>query len=167
MSKLNPQIFIECLGLNTEMPLSESSLNRAFCEKQKDAITVFLKNRLLITHCFRLIVTPESPHIILPLPLKPHSLKSFLVFQITGWHPEQAFFLTWLAHWWPELELSTHLCPVQRVTFSALCVSRLSCPLTMHPLTAGLQFCPALRCQCKTSQPCWAVSNPSDGTCNS
>ena len=84
MSKLNPHIFIKCLGLNTEMPPSESSLNRAFCEKQKDAITVFLKNRQLITHCFRLTATPESPHIILPLPLKSHSLKSFPVFQITG-----------------------------------------------------------------------------------
>lgn len=33
-SKLNQQIFIKCLGLETEMSLSESSLHRALREEQ-------------------------------------------------------------------------------------------------------------------------------------
>lgn len=83
MSKLNQQIFIECLSLNTVMSLSESSLNWAFCEKQKDVIRVFPKNKQLIIHCFRLIAMPKISHIILPFPLKSNSLESSLAFLIT------------------------------------------------------------------------------------
>lgn len=165
MSKLNQQICIECLGLKTEMPLSESSLNCAFWEKQKDAITVFLKNKQLITHCFRFIAMPKIPYIVLPLPLKSDSLKYSLVFLIPGQRP------SFLSD--PASPLLVRTRTLHTPPFSPLCdlqcttSVKVKLPTDQASVTSGLHLCPALRCQDKTSQPCWAISHPSNSTFNS
>lgn len=116
VSKIKSTNIYQCLGLNTEMPLWESSLNQAFCEKQKDAITVFLKNRLLITllqiNCFE----PHQyiAHFEISLSGLPGFSDHWLLLSKLSFWPGPSPLVT-------RTRTLTHLCPVQRVTFSALC----------------------------------------------